>query len=265
MKQKHRHYGYIVLILLIVAIILASIYFPNLKELTSPTSVRTFLLQFGILSSLAFVVILLLAVPLPIPSTPIILAGGYVYGTIVGSVLALIAVLIGSSISFWLVRKYGQPLLKKLVDHHHIEHFNHIFKKRGWIVAFISYVVPIFPSDGISALLGFTKMRYRTFLLLVIAGHIPRFLIINSLGEDLFSGFSMKTIIVLILTSILILIAVFREPIKRFFFKELKTLKKDIKIVEEDIEYIEEGLGMKKSIKKEKNIKNIKLKNKKQP
>ncbi|MBT6774852.1 hypothetical protein HOA91_05785 [Candidatus Woesearchaeota archaeon] len=75
----------------------------------------------------------------------------------------------------------------------------------------------------------------------------------------------MKTIIVLILTSILILVAVFREPIKKFVFKELKTLKKDIKIVEEDIEYIEEGLGMKKSIKKEKNIKNIKLKNKKQP
>ena len=95
-------------------------------------------------------------------------------------------------------------------------------------------------------------MRYRTFLLLVIAGHIPRFLIINSLGEDLFSGFSMKTIIVLILTSILILIAVFREPIKRFFFKELKTLKKDIKIIEEDIGYIEEGLGIKKGINKNK-------------
>ena len=251
MKHKHRYYSYALLILLVIALVIASFYLPALKQFTSPTLVRDFVLQFGVLSSLAFVFLLLLSVPLPIPSAPIILAGGYIYGTILGSFLALIAVLIGSSISFWLVRAYGRPLLEKLVDRHHIEHFNHLFKKRGWIIVFISYVVPIFPSDCVSALLGFTKMRYRMFVLLVIAGHIPRFLIVNSLGEDLLIGFSLKTALVLVLSLALILIAVFREPIKKFFFKELKVLKKDIKIVKEDVEYIEEGLGIKKKKEKE--------------
>ncbi len=249
MKQKHRHYGYIVLILIIAIVVALSYFFPNLKDFASPTFVREYLLGFGVFSYPIFVLLLLAAVPLPIPSTPIILAGGYLYGTVLGSILALVAVLIGSSISFWLVRSYGKPILEKLVDSHHIEHFNHIFKKRGWIVAFISYVVPIFPSDCVSALLGLTQIRYRYFILLVLAGHIPRFLIVNSLGEDLHIGFSLKTVLVLILTLVLIIVAVFREPIKKFFFKELKVLEKDIKIVEEDVKYIEEGLGIKKKKK----------------
>ncbi len=250
MKQKHRYLSYGILILFIILFFALSYFFPNLKDFASPTFVREYLLGFGIFSYPIFILLLLAAIPLPIPSTPIILAGGYLYGTVIGSVLALIAVLIGSSISFLLVRTYGQPLLAKLVDKHHIDHFHHIFKKRGWLIAFISYVVPIFPSDCVSALLGLTKMRYRIFLLLVVAGHIPRFLIVNSLGEDLYLGFTFKTAIVLILTLVLILIAVFREPIKKFLFKELKVLEKDVKIVKKDVAYIEEGLGIKK--KKEK-------------
>ncbi len=250
MKQKHRYLGYGVLGLIIILLFALTYFFPNLKDFASPTFVREYLLGFGIFSYPIFVLLLLVAVPLPIPSTPIILAGGYLYGTVLGSVLALIAVLIGSSISFLLIRTYGQPLLEKLVDKHHIDHFHHIFKKRGWIIAFISYVVPIFPSDCVSALLGLTKIRYRMFLLLVIAGHIPRFLIVNSLGEDLHLGFTFKTAIVLILTLALILIAVFREQIKKFLFKELKVLEKEVKIVEKDVKYVGEGLGIKKKKKK---------------
>ena len=250
MKQKHRYLGYGVLGLIIILLFALTYFFPNLKDFASPTFVREYLLGFGIFSYPIFVLLLLVAVPLPIPSTPIILAGGYLYGTVLGSVLALIAVLIGSSISFLLIRTYGQPLLEKLVDKHHIDHFHHIFKKHGWIIAFISYVVPIFPSDCVSALLGLTKIRYRMFLLLVIAGHIPRFLIVNSLGEDLHLGFTFKTAIVLILTLALILIAVFREQIKKFLFKELKVLEKEVKIVEKDVKYVGEGLGIKKKKKK---------------
>ncbi|MEW5896327.1 MAG: VTT domain-containing protein [Nanoarchaeota archaeon] len=226
MKQKHRHYGYIVFIVLLAMIVAASLFFPQLKSLSSPSAARDYVLGFGIYGCIVFIFFLLLSIPLPIPSVPLVLAGGYIYGTIIGSTLSLIAVLIGASISFGLVRAYGRPALENMVDEHHLAHFNHTFKKRGIFAAFVSYTLPIFPSDCISAALGLTRINYWTFFLVVALGHIPRFLIINSIGEDLLTGFTLKTAIVIATGSVLFIITIFREKIKHFFFEELKNRKK---------------------------------------
>ncbi len=236
MKQRHRHYGYLVLTIIIILFFGLNYFFPEVKNFSSPSFVRELLLGFGIWSYPIFIILLLLTIPLPIPSTPVVLGGGYIYGTILGSILALIAVIIGSTISFYLVRVYGRPLLERLVDQHHIEHFNHIFKKKGPLTAFISYVIPVFPSDCVSLILGLSKIKYRTFLMIVILGHIPRFLIINSLGEDLFIGITWKTILILLSATLLIVIAIFREKLKKFLFKELKELEHEAKITEKVLE-----------------------------
>ncbi len=252
MKQKHRIGSYVVLAIILLILAASMYYVPNFKQFASPDFIREYLLGFGLLSYPLFILLLLLAVPLPIPSAPIIVAGGFLYGTIIGTTLAVFSVLIGASISFWLVRVYGRPLLYKLVDKQQLEHFHFLFQKRGPTLAFISYLVPIFPSDCVSLILGLTKMPYKQFIVLVILGHIPRYLIVNSLGADLFLGFSMRTVGVLILLAILILIALFREKVKKFFFKELyeleaeavkveKYVEKEAKIIENQAKIIEKG------------------------
>ena len=261
MKQKHRIGSYIVLVLVLLMLAASTYYFPDLKQFASPDFIREYLLGFGLLSYPIFILLLLLAVPLPIPSSPIIVAGGFLFGTFLGTALAVFSVAIGASISFLLVRFYGRPLLEKFVDKHHIEHFHFLFQKRGPTLAFISYLVPIFPSDAVSLILGLTKMRYRQFIVLVILGHIPRYLIVNSLGEDLFLGFSMKTVFVLILLVFLILVALFREKIKKYFFKELHELEAEaIKLekgIEKEAKIIEKGAEKEFiKIEKEMGIKN---------
>ena len=248
MKKKFRIKGYIISFLIIIILLFLSQYFSNLKNFTSPEYVRDYLISFGHWGYLVFIFLILISIPLPIPSTPIILAGGYVYGMILGTILALIGAIIGGSIAFYLVRIYGKPLLEKLVDKHHINHFNHIFKKRGSVAALISYAIPLFPSDTINLILGLTRMKYLAFLFLVIIGHIPRYLIVNSLGEDLYTGFTIKTLIMIIAGIIFVLIAAFRERIKKIIFKELREL-------EDEVEYVEEEVGLikpKKRVRKKK-------------
>ncbi len=232
MKRKHRLLGYVIALALAAIILLLPYLFPAFKNLSSPTYLRELLISVGPFGYFVFIGLLLLTIPLPIPSTPVVLAGGYVYGTIFGSLLALTAGVIGGSAAFLLIRKFGRPLLERLVDAHHITHFNHIFKKRGTAAAFISFAIPLFPSDGVCLILGLTKMKFRTFLLLFVLAHIPRYLIINSLGSDLYSGFSPKTIAVLMGGAIFILVALFREKLKKAFFKELKELEDEAKTAE---------------------------------
>ncbi|MAG73354.1 hypothetical protein CL620_03500 [archaeon] len=225
MKIKHRVWGYVVLGIISIMLFYLGTQSSFLQQFTSPEFIRNFIISFGVWSYLAYIVLLLLTVPLPIPSTPVVLGGGIIFGTVVGTILSLLSVVIGASIAFQLVRKFGRPLLEKLVDKHHLEHFEHTFKKRKETAALISYAVPIFPSDMVSLFLGLTKMKYTTFIVLVILGHIPRFLLINSLGEDLFSGFTVTTIFIVLGSALFVFIAIFRRQIRHLFLKELKKFK----------------------------------------
>lgn len=253
MKQKHHLYSYLVLVLLVLVIIVAIYFLPNLKQFSSTTFIREYLVGFGFIGYLIFLLLLVLAIVLPIPSLVVILAGGYIYGIWLGSLLALIGTIIGAICSFWLVRYSGEPLLEKFVDAHHIRHFQHLFKRRGESLALISYLVPIFPSDSVSFLMGLTKISYHRFLAIVIIGHIPRLLMINYIGEDLYLGITWKTAILLAISGLLGLIALFREPIKRFLFKELKELEGEVekgaKEVEREAGIIEEETGLTKKKK----------------
>lgn len=235
MKHKHRITGYIMVAIIIVIFSLLPFFFDNLKNFASPAFIRDLLINSGVFGYGLLILLIIASVPLPIPSSPVILGGGYVYGMIIGSLVSLIGIVIGATISFVMVRKLGRPVLEKLVDKHHIIHFNHVFKKRGIAAALISYALPIFPSDCVSAILGLTRMSYRHFLLIAIIGHIPRVLLINSLGQNLYAGFNTNTLIILGISLIFVLIALFREKLKKFFFKELKEIEKE---VEEEIKKI---------------------------
>ncbi len=232
MRHKHRLFVYLLVIVTLISLIFISSTFSFWENLLSPSYLRSLLLSTGIWGYLIVILLLVLANPLPIPSTPIVIAAGYVYGLVTGTLLSIFATIVGSVVSFLLVRHFGRTLLEEMVSEHQIVHFNHLFKKRGLTLAFISYVVPIFPSDAISALLGLTRTSIRTFIAIVTLGHIPRYLIINTLGSDLFTGLTLRTVLVLIIAGIFILIALFREPIKHFLFKELKKLKKTEKTIE---------------------------------
>lgn len=254
MKTKHRFKGYVVVVSIILLFILLQSYLPTIRQFASPEFIREYLLTLGNWGYLAYVIIFLLSIPLPIPSTPVAIAGGYVYGIILGTVLTMVAAIIGASIAFFLIRKYGEPLLQKMVSRKHIEHFNHIFQRRGINGAILAYAIPVFPSDSINFILGLSNMRFHTFLFVTIVGNIPRYVLVNALGQELFTGFSVKTIIVPLLTTLYLLIAIFREKVKGLLFKELKELEGEVKVIEKDVErdveWVEEEVGWKKKPQK---------------
>ncbi|MBI4980894.1 VTT domain-containing protein [Candidatus Woesearchaeota archaeon] len=191
---------------------------------------------------------------MPIPSTPIVFAGGYVYGTLVGSILAVIATVIGAAISFYLVRKFGEPLLELLMNKRHLEHFNHLFKKRGVSIALISYIVPVFPSDIVGLLMGLTKIRFHTFLAVAIVGNIPRCFVLNALGSDVYTGFTVKTFLLLVLVLIFAVMAIFREKLKRLMFRELRELEHEAVAVEKEVEREMGGVRKEVGVKKKRKV-----------
>ncbi len=249
MKLKHRTLSYVIAALAILFFSLSPFLFEGVRELATPSLLRELLLDAGVWGYLLIILLILASNPLPIPMTAIVLASGYAYGLLLGSLVSLAGIVLGSSLSFLLIRKFGRPFLAKLVDEHHINHFNCIFRKRGPVAALISYAVPLFPSDAVSLLLGLTKIRFTTFLGLVTLGHIPRVLIINSLGGNLYSGLKASTVYLLLGCLLFVLIAFFRERLKKLFFKELHTLEKEAEFVGKEVKIV--GKEVEKEVGKE--------------
>lgn len=224
MKTRHHLIGYAVLGPIIAAFIVLSFTFPSLRQFASVDYVRTFVLGFGILGFAVYMALVALSVPLPVPSTALVIVGGVIFGTPIGFILALISMLIGSSISFAMGRFGGRRLVEKLVDLHHLAHFGFVLEKRGLAAALISYTIPIFPSDAVSFIIGLTKISYRQFIMVASLGHIPRVLIIILLGADIAGGVTLKTLWVLLAAAAFVLVVLFRVRIEKFVFFELRQL-----------------------------------------
>lgn len=230
MKTKHRILGYLVLSTITALIFAFSVLFPDFIIPSSPEEIRVIVSSFGVISFLVYMLLVTLSVPLPIPSTPLIVAGGIIFGTINGFMLALVSVILGSSLSFLLGRIYGKPLVKRLVDEHHLSHLYLVFKKRGKLAIIISYIIPIFPSDVVSLFLGLAPLSYKEFIALLIFTHIPRIFIIIYPGNSIVAGFTPEIIIITLIALLLILISLFREHIKKVVFTELRAIERRISV-----------------------------------
>lgn len=235
MKDKHHFISYVILALLLLLLLILTLYIPGLKEFFQPGNLRNFVLSAGIFAFLIYIVLLALSVPLPIPSAPVLFAGGYIFGIGKGFVFGLVGITLGAIAYFSIGRYGGLSLAKKMVDQHHLDHFNIIFKKRGPSIALLLYAIPIFPADELNLLLGLTRMTYPQLVFTVIAGYIPRILVINTFGSYLQAGFNLVTIVTFLIAVLFILMALFREKLKAVFFKELKQIKKDAKKIKKRI------------------------------
>lgn len=236
MKLRQHVISYGILLAVLIFFLIMPNFFPGLQKFSDPEFTRSFILSFGTASMFAYILLIVGSIPLPIPSTAVILAGGYIFGIAKGITLSIIGIAAGSSIAFLMVRKAGKPLLRKVVDIAQIEHLGIVLKHHRNTAVLLSYALPIFPSDMLSFFLGFTRMKYYTFLTLLILGHIPRLLLINAIGSDFHTGFSPANLWLYGIASAFVLIALFRNYLRKLFFRELRIMKKEAGFIEKNIE-----------------------------
>lgn len=131
----------------------------------------------------AVVILLALAVVVsPVPSGPIAMAAGAIYGPVEGGALTAIGALLGATIAFGLARRFGyRPLsacetpLTDFVTRARSE-------RRLALAVFVSRLIPFISFDAISYLAGLTSIRWRSFALATGLGVMPASFAFAALG-----------------------------------------------------------------------------------
>jgi uncharacterized membrane protein YdjX (TVP38/TMEM64 family) len=123
---------------------------------------------------------------LPIPSTVIMSSFGWVYGTLLGGLLASAGSMLAGLTAYGVGRLFGEKGARRILGSKDLERGRGIFQRGGgwWIC--LSRALPIFP-EAIACTAGLVRMPFRRFLPPLLCGCIPMgwtFAAIGAAGHD---------------------------------------------------------------------------------
>jgi uncharacterized membrane protein YdjX (TVP38/TMEM64 family) len=125
-----------------------------------------------------FALLVLQCVVAPIPSEPLMMAAGYVYGSTAGFAIAWIGVVVGALACFGLARLFGRPLALRFVKSHHLDTLDSYVAERGvgstFAVLLAIRVLAFASFDVVSYGCGLTRFPVGWFLLATVLGVVPK-------------------------------------------------------------------------------------------
>lgn len=147
--------------------------------------------SYGLIAPLIFMLIQIVQVIFPvIPGGASCLAGVFAFGPILGFIYNYIGLSIGSVCVFFISKKFGLPLIKKLFKEETVEKYlSYIRQDKFDKLFFWGIFIPGAPDDLLCYIAGITKIRFQTFLAIIILGK-PLSLLIYSISIYYFPFFN---------------------------------------------------------------------------
>ncbi|MBT7754741.1 MAG: TVP38/TMEM64 family protein [Candidatus Magasanikbacteria bacterium] len=110
----------------------------------------------------------------PLLNSAILIISGYLFGGHTGFIINFTATTFGLFLIVFLVKKYGRPMLKRLVSERFYNKFDHIVQKVGPITLLIVYVLPLTPDDELTYIIAAGPIGIKRFILPIILGTLAK-------------------------------------------------------------------------------------------
>ena len=198
-----------------------------IKMIGDREAIAAYLQQFGVVGPILLFIILAMQVFLAvIPGHAFMVAGGYIYGLFIGSVITQLSTVIASQLAFLLTRKYGRPLVERFAPANIVEHWNKLAQSKGVVFFFFAFILPIFPNDLMCFIAGLSSISPKKFFLANFLGRLPCAIFITLIGSH---GFELPLYFWVLVVAVMILMSVlwkrFSSKFEQNFFQELSPIK----------------------------------------
>ncbi len=182
------------------------------------TGVKNFVLSFGVFSPIVYFFAMVAQVFVaPIPSAPVSLVGSLVFGAWEGFALSLAGSVVGSVLAFLAVRRWGEPLVARLVGEGVYRRYAGKLDVKGWWL-FAVLLVPFLPDDAAVALAGLSGLSFWSFLPLMVAGRVPGSAVTALLASGWVTGSAAVWITAGVVVAVLTLGFAYRERLEAWMF-----------------------------------------------
>ncbi|MBX4262597.1 VTT domain-containing protein [Clostridium estertheticum] len=201
----------VVLLLAIISIIVVFRYLPWIIEITvSPEKFRRYIVSlgnWGIISYLSFQV--LQTVVAPIPGEVIQVAGGYIYGGILGTLYSTLGMMLGGTIIFYFTRFIAFSFVEKIVKRTSTQWLTKMINSKNFpVVMFVMFIVPGMPKDILIYIAALTPIKSLKFFMLLLVGRLPGTAAVVCIGSNIHHGNYIFSIALVVISGLLVILGI---------------------------------------------------------
>jgi len=157
---------------------------PLTRFISNANQMGEYLASFGMWGAAMFVLLQAVQVILaPIPGEVTQFAGGFIYGTLPGTIFSVLGILMGSMVVFGLGRWIGLPLLKVVIPEKSFQKFAFLLNHpKTEIVILILFLIPGSPKDVLTYIAGLTPVKPVHFFVAAMVARFPGILLSSYIG-----------------------------------------------------------------------------------
>ncbi|MBW4519723.1 MAG: TVP38/TMEM64 family protein [Scytolyngbya sp. HA4215-MV1] len=171
------------LVLLILICILATAIGMYLIGGVSPVQIQAWLKHAGVWAPIIYIVFYILATVLVLPSTPLNLTGGAIFGPWMGTVWTSIAAVLAAIVTFTFTRTVGRDwVMQKLAGRW--QAIDAELRQGGLFYMFAIRLQPVIPYGIVNLAAGLTSVSFKDYVLGTALGTIPGVLPFVMLGDS---------------------------------------------------------------------------------
>ncbi len=149
----------------------------------NPAQLQTWLKQAGNWAPIIYIVLYTVATILVLPSTPLNLTGGVIFGPWLGTLWTSIAAVIAAVVAFAFTRTVGREIIAQRLAGRW-QAMDAEMCQGGLFYMFAIRLLPIIPYGLVNFAAGLTSVRFRDYLLGTILGTVPGVLPFVMLGSS---------------------------------------------------------------------------------
>lgn len=172
--------------------------------------------ELGILGPMLVIGLMVLAIVFnPLPSAPIALAAGAVYGHVVGTIYIVTGAGVGAIIAFAIARFAGHELARKFLGD------NLSLGRLGsqnalTTIVFVSRLIPFMSFDLVSYAAGLTAIKLWRFALATLLGLMPVSFILAHMGSEIVESSHGDVIVIILIIGLFTLVPLLVSVVQRY-------------------------------------------------
>lgn len=211
----------------VVSAVLLIYYAPAIiKIMSSMENFRAYIHSTGHWGPIMFILFQILQIVVaPIPGEIVQIAGGYIYGSALGSFYTTVGLILGSAIAFYFTRFIGRDLVSRLLQKQNMKWMSFMHDERKFTAfLFIFFLIPGLPKDMLVFVAALTSISSLRFFTVLLVGRLPWIIASAAVGSNLQTQqYTIAIIISVIAVVGFILGYIYKDKLMNLFSKADKT------------------------------------------